>query len=654
MANSLLNPLEQLEQHRLRLERNLEELGNSLRQWQTWEAEYEGLKEEIKAVKGDPTPQDLLNIGMNFGGDVVNEKEIKEIGGLDKGTRRSRQNIIDIIQRRIDYSQQNAHTLQKQMAIAQDKLANLTSIKDAPELKNEEGLAIMEIEEELDDEDNVISSSMHQPEKSAANIIEAAEKALGAKIMETEKINPEPDNPTNPPEDPTKVTEQVSFTKTKDHVDSTKTIENVDSTKNTELADSTKATELVDSSPIMEVVQAPSIVISPADSMTPKKMVSFAEDTKEPQELEEPKEKQRPLTIAEQKARGPVPVTKGERIIEVNEFDEEIGSQPIIPIDEDPIDAEMRREMLSYGLNEVGAVVAELDLEEGDMEYSDDDDYDEDSYDSDADYEDEFGRSTRREIDDDYRKEMMELEKKLNATRIENVGPQPGDKDLPEELVNDISKPVDTEDNVINAATKPATSLKLPKNEPTKKGVRFAEELDISPALIPAIPQKSAPKMEGTQPVMRPVSDRVLERPAVAPSPKLEPVTTRRISRFKSARTPSQPSTFMSENTDPSSNPEPRRIPEGPVGEILAKSVIEKPVSTQHVAPPDPDAYNPELHYQEVAVEYHNQRNARIHQQGGFKPSLEEEEDPLFEEKNGQIKKVSRFRAARLKKEGLI
>jgi unconventional prefoldin RPB5 interactor 1 len=51
-----------LERHRLRLEENLVKLRQSLRHWQTWEAEYEGLKEEILAAGGNASSTDLVRL----------------------------------------------------------------------------------------------------------------------------------------------------------------------------------------------------------------------------------------------------------------------------------------------------------------------------------------------------------------------------------------------------------------------------------------------------------------------------------------------------------------------------------------------------------------------------------------------------------------
>ncbi|KAK5015784.1 hypothetical protein LTR16_012852, partial [Cryomyces antarcticus] len=77
--------------------------------------------------------------------------------------------------------------------------------------------------------------------------------------------------------------------------------------------------------------------------------------------------------------------------------------------------------MLAYGLNEVGAVVAELDLEEFSDDPEDDfDDEDTGDYDSSVEEEDQYGRSTGKLVDEGYRKEMLELEKRLNARMVEN------------------------------------------------------------------------------------------------------------------------------------------------------------------------------------------------------------------------------------------
>ena len=95
----------------------------------------------------------------------------------------------------------------------------------------------------------------------------------------------------------------------------------------------------------------------------------------------------------------------------------------ILPEDESPKDAETRREMLEYHLNEVGNVVAQIDLEDGEAGADDDED-DNSSFftssehldDDDTPYttglseseesEDELGRTKRKLISPEYRREM--------------------------------------------------------------------------------------------------------------------------------------------------------------------------------------------------------------------------------------------------------
>src|SRR5699024_3917482 len=155
-----------------------------------------------------------------------------------------------------------------------------------------------------------------------------------------------------------------------------------------------------------------------------------------------------------------------------DEEEEEDDSPPVMEVDEPPEDAALRREMLQYGLDEVGAVVAELDLDEDGSEFSidEEDDYDYDCMgdETEDEDEDEYGRTTRRVIDDDYRKQMLELEKKLNAKGLQNIGPDPSS--LPVEVKGELDKPSAIKSNV-------------PGQKSTmKKKVAFADDLDIAPS----------------------------------------------------------------------------------------------------------------------------------------------------------------------------
>ena len=59
MADPSIN-FADLESQRLQLEENVAGLRRSLHYWQTWEAEYEGLKEEIIALGQVHTPDELV------------------------------------------------------------------------------------------------------------------------------------------------------------------------------------------------------------------------------------------------------------------------------------------------------------------------------------------------------------------------------------------------------------------------------------------------------------------------------------------------------------------------------------------------------------------------------------------------------------------
>lgn len=52
----------ELERYRLQLEDSVAKLGRSLRHWQTWEVEYEGMKEEIHRLGENHTHEDLVRI----------------------------------------------------------------------------------------------------------------------------------------------------------------------------------------------------------------------------------------------------------------------------------------------------------------------------------------------------------------------------------------------------------------------------------------------------------------------------------------------------------------------------------------------------------------------------------------------------------------
>ena len=76
--------------------------------------------------------------------------------------------------------------------------------------------------------------------------------------------------------------------------------------------------------------------------------------------------------------------------------------------------------------------------------------------------------------------------------------------------------------------------------------------------------------------------------------------------------------------------------------------MIERPSATTPQAPSFEDIES-RIHKQEIATEYHQLRSKMIQRQGGFveERELEQEKVPLPEDMGG--KKISRFKAARLK-----
>lgn len=319
-----------------------------------------------------------------------------------------------------------------------------------------------------------------------------------------------------------------------------------------------------------------------------RKSVSFATDTKEAvtvhaasglaKEVEKQHQtpKSKPNGITDE-------VSEDNRKPEISLYDEE-EDQPfnaVIPEDESPEDAALRQQMIQYNMNEINPIVAELDVDEDDDPYSDEDsqgeEYDTSSIEED---EDQFGRTKRQVLSSDYKNEMRKLEQ-----RLKNVGPNAtvGSVEPAKHLEKDQAASANPQSN------EPAQAPEAV----AKKGVRFAEELDI---------QQDTPE-----------------------SPRNDPVTAN-----------------PSNNTSKSHKP------------IHAPTIIERPysASSPSSAAVGPDEFDPALVRQEVSTEYHRMRNRMIQKQGGFMANPEDDESgevPSAEIEGGR-KKISRFKAARLGK----
>ena len=374
----------------------------------------------------------------------------------------------------------------------------------------------------------------------------------------------------------------------------------------------------------------------------PKRSVKFADDVEE--RVIPPTEEVESTTRSVKKTDSSLVAgsfNSNDRVLELDDDDEIIGVTPVIPGNESPEDASLRREMLQYSLNEIGSVVAELDLEE---EYSDDEDIEDLEMDDDdgslselSEEEDEHGRSLRKGVTSKYRQQMLELEEKLMARMIENVGPDP-DEDNPEIDREDLRKLVIRDENEKISATteKPTAPSALAKGPESgkKKGVRFADSLDVSEAPVST---SQDPTKEAILTEPAPVIGNVLERRAPsAQPPAQEAKKPGKVSRFKKSRDTDQPLQGEA-RANPDDQP------------ILSDTIVEKPARSTKAPTPEAHEFDPQIQQRQLASEYYRMRNNMIRQQGGFKATDEETDQPLMEEVDGKIKKVSRFKAARLR-----
>lgn len=593
MAENVRDSFLDLERHRQLLEENIEKLRKTLRHWQLWEAEYEGLKEEILAADPKPNRKQLVALAREYDGKLVDIKEVNEILGSDT---RDAVQVVNILDRRIDYVEQNVRTIQKQIETAENKMAAATIIS-TPEVRNEDGLPLTEIMEELDEDGNIISSHTTTPGSAKPQLLEVLKKA-GVEVPHTSESETTSHSTSEPASDK---------------------IDKISLANGSENRNAAQAT---------------------TDSA--KKSVRFSEDTMSGPEVTTSNTAKRVENIMRQAKQSEAKPTDA----------------PIIPTDEPADDAALRREMIQYGLQEVGAVVAELNLEEN-SDWSDED-YDE--AESNTDDEDEFGRSKGTLVDDDLRQRMIELEERLGVRMMENIGNKASDYDVVQEGIGRIK---------INSSPDVA-SREEPQKEPgaeknSKKSVRFSENIDIS---TPPQPPTNSQSRDTEMPLSAPISD-IVER--AAPGEFNGSALEKKASRFKAEKaatvTPingplalpsgnpsgpllslqpaktSQPKPFSQPIAFDHTHSQRRTAPTGPEGKTLTSTIVERDVPLDNAQ--EPDDLDPYLMHQEVATEYHRMRNRMIQRQGGFAKKDESEIVPFTEEEGGP-KKMSRFKAARL------
>lgn len=612
-----------LERHRRQLEENVEKLRKAITHWRMCDADYEELKEEVEAISGPADRAELDRICDEFEGQVIKIKEVREIFG--EQTVKSKEQIVNILSRRIDYVSKNVETLEKQLQAAEEKHEKANIVANPDVMDEDSGLPITDIIEELDDDDNITSSRLQRPGDSTSAIREALEKAGVKDLPETN-------------EQVQAVVEELS--------DDEDTPMKDGHNEHVEEARSHARTESETVSTTME--------IDPANPPS-KKGVSFAEDTKPGHELNGQDQRSRTRDHLEQ-------------IMKEAKEQEAPISNPVIPEGESDEDAELRREMLRYGMTDIAPIVAELEIDEGTGSEFDEDEYSFDEDDGfededDGEDEDEHGRTKSRVVDDKYRKRMQELEARLgikSSRQIEEEAEAKAAGSIPEEGIARIaiqpaaSTPPETTSQPTKSSIKGGNEASQ-ESKPAKKGVKFANALDIAPEKdTTPTPAPVEPK----EPYVDPMRSTIVER-----SPAVQPATPtasapKKTSRFKKARaaepTPNPAETQLPVRAKgPAEAParfldqEVRTAPTGPDGKTLAGTVVERDMPPDAV---EPDEFDATLLHQEAAVEYHRMRNRMIQKQGGFVAEKEEAiEYPEDEETSG--KRVSRFKAARLGKQ---
>ena len=288
----------------------------------------------------------------------------------------------------------------------------------------------------------------------------------------------------------------------------------------------------------------------------------------------------------------------GNKLIELNDKDEPVRVIPFQSVDEPPEDAALRREMLEYSLGEVGNIVAQMDMDEEDT--SSDVTLGSESE------EDQHGRTLGKHIMPEYRTQMLELQERLN-----------GQSQLEDDSQSSAVTTVDDTDNIDTGRNASSASKAQPKIKnlksgtkqkqgKAKKSLRFADDLQVH-----HLPKQS-PAAHNTRKTV--VDDDVI----------------------------SQNKHTGEESTDDVSD----KPPAAPLSSVIVeREVKEKPT-------PEPEELSTEMLIREAQAEYYDIRNRAIQRQGGFLPDEEEEENPLMEEHDGTVRKVSRFMAARLKAAG--
>lgn len=589
-----------LERHVLQLEANVKELRAALEHWRTWDAEYEALKEEVTAASQDEAQEAaaLSRVHEGFEGDLVNGKEVAEIFG--KG--RTASQVLGVLGRRLDYVGTNVRTLERKVEEAEKKADSARVLMD-PGATDEAGLPITEIFESLDEEGNVLSHELWTPGSKRPQVEEILGKAGVA-----------------------------NGSARKAEVEEVQSDAGLDGSKKQDELPTAKSPP----APVAKPAASTRKDSTPTIQEKEKKVITQVEADQAPGPSEQPE-----ISQAAQRV---------QRIMDNAREQEDLSkNEPVIPADESEEDAELRRQMLDYGMShsaggmgEVVAVMNDLRFEDSDddEEFNSFSDVDEDDDDEDEVEEDRWGRSTGRVVSERYQDRMLELEQRLGVqsrfTRKLAEEATAEDDDMEEGIgkitINDTGASKAPPKKSARDMEPPANgALKSDDTPKAKKSVRFAGSLDVAPEAEP----KPAPKPEVQRTpkhleTENPVADLIVEQTTPqkpAPAPETKP---RKPSRFKQMK--------------------------GAVPKPAAKEQERKPSEESGImndlawteTAPEKDLegdVDGEIERREVADEYQRRRRRMIEREGGF---LKEDESEV---QRDDARPVSKFRAARLSRQ---
>ena len=339
-------------------------------------------------------------------------------------------------------------------------------------------------------------------------------------------------------------------------------------------------------------------------------------------------------------------------------------------------EADLRREMVEYGLNEVGNVVAELDLidDTSDVSY-DGDDLDDlmvgsdvsdelDEFEDEDSDEDERGMSRRSGISNSYRKQMEALKQKLGADDMQNVGPELHPEEIRPPAAHLAGKAALARAEALKRVQQ--TDIEAPverKSKKTSKKVAFASELDIAPQESRSMPDlvKEPVNFSETAPVIsETVAEHHIDQPASALPPQPPSV---KVSRFRAARQQSENDPILDNAL--------------PADHLMSHGLVERPPTIRSTnesesinnTPSAPTDSSSDISAAQIRSEYYGLRNKFIQKQGGFSSTRDAVYDhptdsgdlndnsyeaaiepiPDIDPRTGREVKVSRFKAARLR-----